>query len=241
MKKIIFSLCIILACSACQTNLSLISYNIQHGKAADGSTSTLQRISQIIKGHRADVVFLQELDSMNKRTPLDEAKVLGDMTKMYAQYGATINYAGGKYGIALLSRERPISVRKIKLPGREEGRAFLLAEFKSYYAGCTHLSLTDEDRLESAKIIVSIISKLDKPVFIGGDFNDKPYSATYNYLAKSLECLSDTAQHTYPADNPKETIDFIWAKDFKGKVLHHETIDEPTASDHRPILVKVKR
>lgn len=102
------------------------------------------------------------------------------------------------------------------------------------------MSLEEEDRLESAKIILSTIANLKKPVFIGGDFNDTPSSKLCQYLGKNLNCLSDTTQMTFPADKPEMMIDYIWAKGFTGKVMHKETINEPHASDHRPIYVKFK-
>jgi len=45
---------------------------------------------------------------------------------------------------------------------------------------------------------------------------------------------------TFPSDYPKIMIDYIWAKGFKGTVTQRGTVNEPYASDHRPVYVKIK-
>lgn len=230
----------LLACS-CQSKVTIVSYNIHNGRLANNKTSNLEEVATIIKRADADFVCLQEVDSMNKRNNIDEAAVIGKHSGMHCTYGAAIELGNGKYGIAILSKKKPLSIQKIPLPGREEKRIFLLTEYKNFYIGCTHLSLSKEDRMKSAEIILLTIAKLKKPVFIGGDFNEKPRSDLYQYLKRNLVCLSDTMQMTFPAEKPKIVIDYIWAKGFSGKVMHREAMDEPYASDHRPICCKFRR
>ena len=239
MKNIIYCLFMImlLACS-CQSKVTIVSYNIHNGRSVDNKTSNLEKVSTIIKKTGADFVCLQEVDSMNKRNNIDEAAMIGKRVGMHYTYGAAIEFGGGKYGITILSKKKPLSVKKVSLPGREEKRVFLLTQYKNFYVGCTHMSLNKEDRIESAKIILSTIANLTKPVFIGGDFNDKPTSDLCHYLEKDLTCLSDMTQLTFPAHKPEIMIDYIWAKGFKGTVIHSGTINEPYASDHRPVYIK---
>ena len=240
MKNIFFYLLVIIITCSCQNNVTMVSYNIHNGRLVDNKTPNLDEVAAVVKKVDADYVCLQEVDSMNRRNNIDEARVIGERAGMYSSYGAAIELGGGKYGIAILSRKRPLSVKKVPLPGREESRVFLLTEYKNCYIGCTHLSLNEEDRIESAKIILSAITNLKKPVFIGGDFNNIPTSKLCQYLSKNLVCISDTTQMTFPADKPVMMIDYIWAKGFNGKVIHRETINEPHASDHRPIYVKFR-
>lgn len=90
------------------------------------------------------------------------------MTGMHATFGRAIGFAGGSYGIGLLSRTEPLAVRSIPLPGREEARVLLMAEFPDYTVCITHLSLTPEDRLASLPIIREATDTCRKPVLLPG-------------------------------------------------------------------------
>ena len=79
-------------------------------------------------------------------------------------------------GIGILSKEKPLDIQTFPLPGREEERMLMVAEFKDYFFACTHLSLTEEDRLASLDIIKQSVSTSQKPFFLAGDLNDTPDS-----------------------------------------------------------------
>ena len=68
---------------------------------------------------------------------------------MHACFAPAIDFDGCKYGIGLLSKKAPIHLQTMALPGREEARTLILAEFEDYIYCCTHLSLTEEDRMKS--------------------------------------------------------------------------------------------
>ena len=70
-----------------------------------------------------------------ERTPHQHDKnfitELGYYTKLFPLYGKTIPYAGGFYGIGMLTKYPYINVQKIMLPKqdvRHEARALLMAE-----------------------------------------------------------------------------------------------------------------
>ena len=65
---------------------------------------------------------------------------------MHATFAQALPYQGGGYGVAVLSREKPLSVFKTPLPGAEP-RVLLLCEFKDCWFGTTHLSLQETNRL----------------------------------------------------------------------------------------------
>ena len=62
-------------------------------------------------------------------------------------------------------------------------------------------------------------------------------------LEKDFTVLNDTEQKTFPAPSPKECIDYIvllkGEKRKAPKVQEREVINEPVASDHRPVKVVV--
>jgi endonuclease/exonuclease/phosphatase family metal-dependent hydrolase len=248
---LVLGVLIISVCNSCQTgnnkitpeNLTIMSYNVRNCIGMDGVTD-FQRVADIILNVGADVVALQELDSATQRSGkvvvLDElAKISG----MYGIYGPAITFQGGKYGIGMLTREKPLYSKTIALPGSEEPRAMLIVEFEKYAAICTHFSLTPDDRLESVKIIDEFVSSYKKPVFLAGDINDIPSSEVLKQLQKKWIVLSNPELPTYPSGVPQKCIDYIFGLKNEVHVFRvGEAVvgDEPIASDHRPSWVKVE-
>ncbi len=235
----ILSLSLLLAhfTSAQSHQLRVLSYNIRNGKGLDNVTS-YRRIADVLLRAQADVIALQELDSVTQRSKQEDVlKNLAELTGMYKVYAPAIDFNGGKYGVGVLSKEKPLSFRYLSLPGREEKRVLLLVEFERYFFLCTHLSLTEEDRLTSASMISNEVARSNKPVILAGDLNDHPTSVFMKSLQEQWKLLSVEA-NSYPADNPDRCIDYILTRKqdpFKAK--SSMVIDEPMASDHRPVLV----
>ena len=221
--------------------LVLMSYNVRNGKGMDNKRN-LNRTAAVIRAAQPDVVALQEIDSVTRRSDkVDVAAYLGRKCSMYHTFSKAIDFDGGGYGVAILSHEKPRSVKRFALPGREEARTLLVVEFKRYIFVSTHLSLTAEDRLASLGVIDSLAKAATKPIFFAGDWNATPDSEFGRALSQTMQYLTDSTQCTFPADNPRTVIDYIVAPRTQLiKVLHREVIDEPIASDHRPIFVKVK-
>lgn len=217
----------------------VMSYNIHHGEGMDGIID-IDRIGKLIIDIDPDVVGLQEIDSVTARSAnIDIMRHLSEQTGMYATFGFSILYDGGKYGNGILTREKPVAVRKIALPGADEARTALIVELNNYVVVNTHLSLNNEERLQSVKIITDAVSTYDKPVILTGDLNATPDSAPIQFLEKGWQILSDPGKHTFPSVNPKETIDYILGFTAKGKSYtkyRSEVIDEQIASDHRPLF-----
>ena len=244
--KHIFLLLSMLAMAASaysQDYLKLMSYNIRNTKGMD-NVRNVQRIANVINNEAPDVVAVQELDSMTTRSnQTDVLAEVAERTQMHANYAPAISFQGGKYGIGILSKEQPLSIRTFPLPGREEERMLMIAEFKDYLFACTHLSLTEEDRLASLDIIKNRASTSNKPFFLAGDLNDTPDSKFIKSLQQNFQILTNTKKPTYPAPEPKETIDYIaaWKENTDNFAnLSTQVVEEPLASDHRPITVTLR-
>lgn len=224
------------------TEVKLMTYNVRNAIGTDG-VMDYHRIASIIKHNAPDVVALQELDSMTHRSKgRDLLAYLASETGMKATYAKAIDFEGGSYGIGILSRHVPLSVRSIPLPGSEEARRLLIVEFKDYVFACTHLSLTEADRLASVGLIASAASGWEKPFFIAGDWNVEPGDVTLQALMKEFQILNNTGQLTYPADLPTSCLDYIAVMRGSARnleVISTEVCDEPKASDHRPVVVTV--
>lgn len=245
MKKILFVfLSALMSLSAfSQDTLKVMTYNIRNGNGMD-KVRSYERIADVILKQNPDVVAIQELDSMTKRS--NQTYVLGEvakLTRMHDYYGPAINYSGGKYGVGILSKKQPLKVSQHPLPGRGEKRTFLMAEFENYIFCCTHLALTEEDRMLSLNIIDSIAACQTKPFIIAGDMNAEPGSDFVNHLKKNYHIFNNLKQATWPAPEPKQTIDYIamWKPTSEGFAnVATWVVDEAVASDHRPIMSKIR-
>lgn len=221
----------------------ILSYNIRNAKGMDNIID-YKRIADVIESVSPDIVMLQEVDSVTERSNrTDVLNKLADITKMYPAYAPAISYQGGKYGIGVLSKKRPLSWSSIPLPGREEGRTLLKVEFNDYIIFCTHLSLTQEDRLASVKIIEEQAKLYNKPIILAGDLNASPDSEEIKKLGTTWKLLSNTKIPTFPSKEPKEIIDYIAGYTEKGygySTIQFHVINEPMASDHRPLLADIR-
>ena len=243
-KNLLFIFAALFTFSAqAQNTLKLMSYNIKNANGMD-NVCNFQRIANVINNASPDVVAIQEVDSMTNRS--GQKYVLGeiaDRTQMHGYFAPAIDYDGGKYGIGLLTKQVPLRLQTLPLPGREEARTLILAEFTDYIYCCTHMSLTEEDRIKSLELVKAFTSSSTKPLFLAGDMNAEPESGFIKELQKDFQILSNPKQHTFPAPDPKETIDYIATLKQNAKgfaVISAKVINEPMASDHRPILVELR-
>lgn len=221
--------------------LRIMTYNIRHGAGMDDKLD-LERTANVISSQQPDVVAIQELDSCTKRSNgRYELEDLGRMSLMRPTYGPAIDFDGGKYGVGILSKERPLKVKRLPLPGKDEARTLLVVEFEKYVLACTHLSLDESERLASLPIILKVAQEYKKPFFLAGDWNDNPKSALIKEVGKYFDFCSDASTPTFPSDNPNECIDYIAL--YRGS--HVATCsqwvpEEKVASDHRPVVVDLR-
>ena len=240
------SLCALLwifLCAYPQDIQRLMTYNVRNAIGLDGKRD-LQRIANVILSVSPDVVAIQEVDSMSPRNYCYLMEELAVRTRMYASFAPAIHLGIGKYGVGVLSRERPLRTRRVSLPGREEKRVMLLVEFEDYIFCSAHLSLTEEDRMRSLDIIREYAGKSKKPFFLAGDFNALPQSEFMAKLGADYDILNDVAVQTFPASVPNRTLDYLvsWKRTGEGlAVVDSRVIEERVASDHRPVVVTLRR
>lgn len=226
-----------------KNDLRIMTYNVRNARGMDNVTD-YQRIADVIVKARPMVVALQELDSVtNRSNQADVLREIAERTLMHSVYAPAIDFDGGKYGVGILSREKPLKSYHIPLPGKEEKRVLLIAEFEKFLFACTHLSLTEADRMASLAIIRAEAAKAGKPFFLAGDLNARPDSPFIEELQKDFKLISDPKKPTFPAGEPHGCIDYIAVDNAhfsRISVLGNSVIDEPVASDHRPVLVSIK-
>ena len=229
-----------------QREVNILSYNVHNCIGMDKGQD-YQRIANVILQTGADIIALQELDSVTTRN--QGVYALGELeklTKLHGIYASAIPFQGGSYGIGILSKEKPLRYEVLPMPGREEKRAMIIAEFKDYVFCATHQSLTTEDQIGSIPLILNALKDIRKPIFLAGDMNSEPSDKPQQMLANQFQTLNDTAAFTFPADKPDRCIDYIYAYSQNGfgfEIQRRKVIEEAVASDHRPVqvVVQIKR
>lgn len=220
--------------------MRLLTYNIRNSKGMDNKVD-YDRAVTVLQQANADVFALQEIDSITKRSAgVDVLQVLAEKTGLHAVYGAAIPLQGGKYGVGVLSKEKPLRHYTVPLPGKEEERVLLVVEYSKYVIFCTHFSLTEADRMTSVALINEQATKYKKPIYLMGDLNAEPSSPVLHALKKQWQLLSDETP-TFPAPEPSKCIDYVLSRNAKRDTTTSTVINEPMVSDHRPVLVVVNQ
>ncbi len=105
--------------------IRVLAYNIKHGEGMDAQVD-LERAARVIRSLNPDLVTLQEIDNQTTRTEqIDQAQRLGELTGMHHAFGDFMEYRGGHYGMALLSRYPFEEIANHRLPDGEEPRTAL--------------------------------------------------------------------------------------------------------------------
>lgn len=232
--------------------LTLVSYNV---RVFINNTSypngNYQPIANILKSLSPDVVCMQELDSVTTRTNnVYQLDYLSGLTGWNYRYARSIPYRGGSYGLGITSPHNIIRSSSHKLTSGKEQRVFLIAEFPKYVMVSTHMDLDVNISKIQAQEITAKVRELygnsPKPVFIAGDFNVLPNSATMQEFHKNWIQLS-TYGYSFPANAPDRCIDYIMMlnKGREYEILDSRVISSSphgnisVESDHLPIMVKV--
>ena len=221
----------------------VVAYNIKHGRGMGGKLD-LKRTAETIRKLLPDVVALQEVDNRCKRSGgVDQAAWLGEKLGMHHAFGKFMNYGGGEYGMAMLSKYPIIRSEAHRLPDGAEPRCALEIEIeingKRASFVSIHLDWTKETlRVAQAKALIEKLSDRAHPVFLVGDFNAGRDSETLAVLSAHWTALKKMEEkETFPSDGPKVEIDFILVpKESEWEKRECEVIEEPLTSDHCPVM-----
>ena len=244
--------------SAPARSVRILVYNIHAGKDASGADN-LERVARLVRDLRVDVALLQEVDRGTRRSGgTDQPAELARLTGLHAVFGRTLDYQGGGYGIALLSRfpvradtlvHLPVDPPQERAGGSHEPRGAQIVSIVTpsgpLHLLNTHLdaSGSDDYRVQEARQVVSLLDSLRRtgaPVFAGGDFNAPPGSAVVRLVEASglrdgwLACAGDGDGRTYPAAAPVKRIDFLFLS--PGTQCRAAEVVGDETSDHRGVL-----
>jgi len=231
--------------------LKVMAYNIHHcNPPSEPELIDVEAIAKVIRSESPDLVALQEVDVHTFRSGKDvhQAKVLAELTGMHYYFKKAIDYEGGAYGVAVLSRfpiddtlgfalpmaaglkgePRAVAAVKVQLP---DGQQLIFAS--------THLDLHTQHRTVQAQKLVEAFTEDNSPVIIGGDFNDVAGSGPIDRLDESFRrtCIGANCPGTIPVVTPTRTIDYVFYRPLSAmRVKEHRVVPETYASDHCPVV-----
>ena len=240
-------------------NVTIVSYNV--GVFNKYVPNSCAEVAEMMQEVRADVIGLCELDSCSivrndRRDQLKE--FVGEMGDgWFGHFGRAMGFGGGGYGVGAVTspRFKVVDHYTIALPkgNGSEPRAAAVVETDRFVFACAHLDFADEpSRLRQAEILTAELlesrNKTGKPVILCGDFNAAPDSRTLDFLREWWDVVSPY-DLSFPSVSPRACIDYIMV--LKGsceyRVVGRAGVrskfkfgDPKTASDHLPVVVKLR-
>jgi endonuclease/exonuclease/phosphatase family metal-dependent hydrolase len=238
---------------AAQTSqdLRVVSYNIKHGRGNDDVVD-LERTAGVLRPLRPDIVGVQEVDDRATRSgQVAQAERLGQLLEMNHAFGKFMDFQGGAYGLAILSRFPIVRDTAVKLPDGNEPRVALSIEVRlpdgpPLTIVNVHFDWVRSDgyRFAQAEALTKYLDALATPYVLLGDFNDVPDSRTLAlFKARATEASKPAAaSFTFPSTTPAREIDYIFfSRNAAFTPREVRVIDEQVASDHRPVLAVLRR
>ncbi|WP_411031269.1 endonuclease/exonuclease/phosphatase family protein [Spongiimicrobium sp. 3-5] len=250
-----FIVLLALLCQACSSppkneeelNLRFMSFNIHYGYTEEGIFDLSKAAKQIVKLD-PDIVALQEVDVLTNRSKLtDIPKELGKMTGLNPVFGKAIDYDGGAYGLAVLTKYPIINTKIHKLPNSGEAEQRIALEVilqpdenSSIRIVSTHLDYTNDALILLQSKTVNALFSDGTPTILAGDLNQTPDSPGVKVLKENWQPVFDASQNTFPADNPTKKIDYMLLHPYNSwKVDNARIAASNGASDHLPMVATV--
>jgi endonuclease/exonuclease/phosphatase family metal-dependent hydrolase len=227
------------------TRLRLMTWNV-HGALGRNPRFDLARVVEYLKGHDADIVALQEIDSRRARAagmanPFD---VLRDSLGAHSAHAHAISTADGDYGQIVLSRWALVShsVHDLSFPEREPRRAIsarVATPAGRLHVIATHLGLSVRERHRQARMLLELVGGQDVPTVVMGDFNDWFWAGSVRRaLGRVLpKC---TSQRTFPARFPVLKLDRVYVSAAADLLSCRADSGARSLSDHLPVIAEIE-
>ncbi|NEH99957.1 endonuclease/exonuclease/phosphatase family protein (plasmid) [Rhizobium johnstonii] len=235
-------------------SIKLLTYNVHSCIGGDRKLDP-GRIASVIAEAEADIVALQEVDVLRRRTGgVDQAHAIASLLKMQAHFHPALSIAEEQYGDAIITSLPTGAVRAGPLPSIGEQRGAISVEIlvgnRKLLVVNTHLGLRGRERIRQMTTLLNpgwLRGTADEPLptILCGDFNAIPSSATYKLAARSLKDAqlagSAAPRATFPSRYPLMRLDHIFVTDDlivkKAAVLENRLTR--IASDHLPLLAEI--
>ncbi|MFL9658304.1 endonuclease/exonuclease/phosphatase family protein [Streptomyces sp. PB17] len=246
--------------------LRIATYNIHAGAGSDG-VFDLDRQAAALRALDADVIGLQEVDvhwgarSQGLDVAGELARRLGmrvSFAPIYSLDPVTAGEPRREYGVAVLSRFPVRSATNheitrlstqdenpVPAPAPGFGEVTLKVRGIPVQVFVTHLDYRADPTVREAQVAdtrrIMARERAELPgarQFLLGDFNAEPSAPELAPLWKELRDAGTGTAGTYPAEAPVKRIDYVTVDE--NVRVHAATVPEqPTASDHRPVVADV--
>ena len=232
-------------------SVRVMSMNIKEGAAYAGNQS--QPYSDLINQYKPDFIALQEVDYKTVRNGgKDWLNEVAMQTGMFPYFSKSMNYQGGGFGPALLSKYPFYKVEKTIFrhdQAREDrSTAWMYVQLPGggvcLRVGTLHLSL------ESSQLTIQHFASINKaffaedeltPALMIGDYNAAPGSDAINYVKNRWQEVIPNMGSTWPSDKPTTQLDHIMGfPKMAWECTHYELIGNPKLSDHCFIVADLK-
>lgn len=230
--------------------MRLMTYNIQSCRDAFGKLDPEKSID-VIREYNPDILALNEVRVKTSDVAyMDQAQYFCEKLGMHMYFAKAIDYLGGEYGVALLSKYPIVEACALPVPPlpenkrkpRYEDRVLLKArvdcdgQMLGVYV--SHYGLSDEERENAVALTLSQLENEKDPAVFMGDLNMKPDDRLIQRLCAVLtDTAKDAAFFTHHALCLTQKIDYIF---IKGNLRCESTFaPHRCGSDHLPVIANV--
>lgn len=230
--------------------VTVATYNMGAARVSDIDT-----IATAIKALDADIIALDEVDNKTERSgKVDQAKYLADKLGLHYAFGRAIDFEGGQYGVAILSRHPIAASEVVPLPSGDpkvdEARIVLAAEIAvpgfdtPIVFMNTHLDYKEDHSIQQTQVqrindlavanvsLNNIKDFTTKIKILAGDFNDTYNSANVAELSRywNLVATDDpNDMRSWPAANPMADLDHIFTS--RGQIWDIKSLEVLQGND----------
>lgn len=220
-------------------SFTIMTFNIHHGEGLDGKVN-IERIADLIRNEKADVIALQEVDRFRFRSGfVDQAKVLAEQLRMDMRFAPSLTYSMGQYGNAILSRYPIEDSSFTLLPGTKETRSLLTVQINPgsgpVRIATSHLGLSKKDRSVQLARISDMLSIQDTPLIVAGDFNMEIDAFQFK-IATSMLTNMPLRADVKSTFLDEKTIDHIF---MNTKNVQSSWMIPTIFSDHYPVMTLI--
>jgi endonuclease/exonuclease/phosphatase family metal-dependent hydrolase len=218
--------------------LRVVVYNVRGFRDGSG------RVAGVLRGLRPDIVLLNESAGRWRLRRLARTTGLRAAGDPWSPFGRRIKNA------VLVRPPLRVDRRRLVRFGRS-ARFYPRGALVTRVAGprpvawavCVHLGVHPAERLRHAHELLSALERLDGPVVLGGDLNERPEGRAARLLAgryrDAWALAGASGGDTFPADEPAARIDVLLVSEaiVPRRAEVPETPNVRGASDHRPVVV----
>ncbi len=234
-------------------DIKFLHYNIAACRNYETETNSvnLQRTLEIIQSFSADIITLNEVDCLTKRSGcVNQPEIFSKALGYNYYFAPSIELEGGLYGIALFTKYEILSAKTIKIPDSydENGEPFekrIIVSAVLNVCGrklriiMSHYGLTHAQQEKAVEYTLQQLQADQLPTVFSGDLNMTPDSRLVKKLSQHMTdsgLLLENGVFSYPTheftQEEKVKIDYVFTYgDIK---VQKALIPDIHVSDHRP-------